>query len=551
VSSARLTIPITGRTVTDPWWIRMEQEAIEDDSATVTEAANLVDTLYGLSACETTDGLTDLTDPDTETTDAVVETTISSVACSFDQDANVDLILRVYRSNPSEEYILRLQGGSIKTAETIRATITSRVAVENASSITLDSPILGSFSASWAGPVYGSSGSITPALFRVGNTIDFGGVTVKSGTLIVTYATEYDRCTVTVDGVDGEPGECTARAFFHGLVDELDLEVPGPAEELGSCQTRWVFKEIPDRVECYRTVYVSKKCQCDHEEIDHYMYDEVVECPNPDIRCPGALDECRHFLGTVVADEYVYCSGEEPDQVADPDYYERMCCKRPDVPLPRCSERITTWRGGKSIDGGVQLYRDLYGHDVEIVPVSPPGGICGTWTLKQDVSNDCCLDVDPLAYDTDNSADLITSAGIVYITGGEPPFTWAADRGLTFDNGEYEVKTTGRAARVHLPADPCGSYQVTIRDICGQETEGIVRADAGEWQLIEDTLQDTDWNVSCVEGGMKYVDDWCTAVCEENCGGTGTDYCSDPNSGGAPDPCRVEGNQVWQWGCES
>jgi len=485
--SARLIIPVTGRRVTDPWWIRLEQEAIEDDSATVTEAANLIDTLYGLSACEATDGLTVITDPDTDTTDEVVETTISSVACSYDQDANIDLQLRVYRSDPSEEYVLRLQGGAIRSVETISSTITSRIAVKNAASITLDAPVLGDFSAVWGGgAAIGSDGLFTPTITRVGNTLDFGGVTVKSGTIFVTYATEYDRCTVTVLGVDGEPGECTARAFFHGLVDEMDLDVPEPADELGTCMIRWEVPTTPHKVECYRDVYVSKKCQCSHEEIDSYTYEEVVDCPDKEIRCPGALTECRNFLGTVVAHEYVACAGEH-DYVSDPEYYERVCCEAPAVALPQCLERKTIWKGGLPIEGGVQMYRDLYGDNVEIVPVSPPGGICGEWTLRQQINaQQCgsCDDVDPLVWDDTVAPEVMSpsSTATIAVTGGRFPITWTVDgEGFQFQaSGSQQLTTNAREVTLSALAGACGTATITVDDGCSTAS-GTVRSSTGSW----------------------------------------------------------------------
>lgn len=481
MSSPRITFTYQSTTAVDPWWVRLVQLGIEDDTATLADAADLIDTLYSIDAC--TKDTTAADDPDSDTTDAVVETEVRRVVCSYDDQANIDVQMHIIRSNPSSPYRLDLQGGELKTVETITETTTQTIVIDDTASITLDYPVLGEFSASWAGAVYGASGRITPPIHRNGSTLSFGGTTVKAGTITATYATEYDLATVTILGVDGEPGQCTARGFFHGLVEELELETPEPADELGSCRVLWTMPSNPHQIECYRTVYVSQRCQCSHEELDGYSYEEVVDCPDYVKRCPGVLNECRHYLGTVVAPEYVECPDDMVEAVSAPAYYKSICCEYPSVTLPQCKEQKTSWRGGLGITGGIEQARALYGDDVEIIPVGPPGGICGTWTKRQQVTSKICCDgVAALVWDDANSADLIAngSSERVQVTGGRAPYTWTiSGQGFWLPNAKKEMATMTPYIDISANA-ACGTCIVLVDDGC-TTVSGSVRSPNGKF----------------------------------------------------------------------
>jgi len=483
MTSPRLTLSLHSTTTADPWWVRVVQEDVADDSASLADAAVLIDTLYNLDPCD--DGATTATeDPDSDTTDTVVETEIESVACLYDENGDVDVVLQVIRSAIDAEYKLALQGGELKSVETIRETITLILVVEDLSSLTLEYPVLGNFSATWRGAVYGSSGVIAPPIKRRGNTLDFGA-TVKAGTISATFTTEYDRCTVTVLGDNGQPGACTARVFYHGLVEELELELPEASEEIGSCQVQWTVPQDRDQIECYRTVYVSRRCQCSPDELDFYTYEEVVSCPDSVIRCPGVLNECRHYLGTVVAHEYVECASDMVEAVSHPAYYKKMCCQEPSVTLPQCKEQKTSWRGGLPIKGGAQQYYDLYGKDLEIIPVGPPGGICGIWTKKQQIlSNNCCDGVPPLIWDTSVSPEVVApnSSVVIGVTGGgKYPYRWSVvGTGFWFQNGSKGIETDGPQVRLVASSGACGSAIITVTDGC-TACVGLVRSTSGKW----------------------------------------------------------------------
>jgi hypothetical protein len=496
MTSPRISFTYQSTVASDSWWLRLVQLGIEDDTATLADAADLVNTLYSLDSC--TEETTTSGDPDSATTDAVVETEVRRLVCSYDDQANIDVQLHIIRSHPSAPYRLALQGGVLKTVETISETTTQTIVLEDSDTITLDYPVLGEFAASWDGAVYGASGRINPPIIRNGNTISFGGATVKAGTLTATYATEYDLATVTILGVDGEPGQCTARGFFHGLVEELELETPEPADELGTCRVLWTVPSDPHQIECYRTVYVSQRCQCSHDELSGYSYEEVVDCPEYVKRCPGVLNECRHYLGTVVAHEYVECQGDMVEAVSHPAYHKKMCCQEPSVPLPQCEEQITSWRGGLPIKGGAQQYYDLYGKDLEIIPVGPPGGICGTWTKKQQIiSNNCCDGVPALAWDVSTSPEVVAPNNTVVIGvtgGGKYPYRWSVvGTGFWFQNGSKGVETDGPQVRLVATSGACGFAQITVTDGC-TSSAGAIRCTAGTWENLGSFIPAADFD---------------------------------------------------------
>jgi hypothetical protein len=157
MSSPRISFTYQSTVASDSWWLRLVQLGVADDTATLADAAELIDTLYSIDAC--TEDTTSTEDPDTTTTDAVVETEVRRLVCSYDDQANIDVQMHIIRSHPSAPYRLALQGGDLKTVETITEITTQTIILEDADSITLEYPVLGDFSASWSGAVYGASGS--------------------------------------------------------------------------------------------------------------------------------------------------------------------------------------------------------------------------------------------------------------------------------------------------------------------------------------------------------------------------------------------------------
>ena len=500
MTAPHITFHLSSRAVVDPWWVRLAQEDLPDDTATVSAAADLLDTLYNLDACDDSTGTPEQTeDVSAEEVTTTVEATVSAVSCLFDADGNVDVVVRVIRSRQDADYRLALVGGVIKTTETVRETVTQQTTLDSASSLTLDYPVIDDFTVQWRGQVYGSSGPIDdPKISRVGNTLDFGGVSVKSGTIRAEYLTEYDRCTITILGKNGEPGECVARAFFHGLVDELELQTPDAAEDIGSCTSHWVAPVSDDEVTCYRAVTKSYRCQCTDKEVYRETYDEITDCPEYVTRCPGNARDCMHLLESITVPEYVGCTDDAevtgaPGRIyalSTPEYYRDKCCEDPTGALPQCPERTTSWRGGLPIVGGAAKYYGMYGPKLRIVPVSPPGGICGTWKITQEIrSNNCCDGVEPLAWDGDVSPEVMApnSAVVIGVTGGgKYPYQWSVlGEGIQFQNGAKKITTTGNQVRLSALPLACGMAEITVTDGC-TTVVGYIRSTAGKWVMITD-----------------------------------------------------------------
>jgi hypothetical protein len=492
----------------DPWWIRLEQEGLPDDTATLTDAAELLNTLYNLDPCteEEPEATEEVPDPPAEAVDETIEITVDQVACRFDADYNVDVVIRVIRSHQTEPYRLALQGGELVTTETVREVITVNVPVDNTSSVTLEYPVIDGFSASWRGAVYTETGSIpAPPLTRICNTLTFG-IDVASGNLTATYLTEYDRCTVTIlgtmtsnlnrpEGIEMGPGECRALAFFHGLVEELELETPKAADTIGSCTTRWTAAPIYYDIECYREVTISTRCECSDDEVSSRTYEESVTCPEHVTRCPGIATECRHLVGSITVPEYVQCEGDNEttgrpgmiNSLSTPEYYEAVCCKKPTFTLPQCSEKKSTHKGGLPLKGGAGQYYSIYGPKLRIVPVSPPGGICGNWTIRQEIlSSNCCDGVEPLAWDTSVSPEVMSPNSVVTIavTGGRGPYTWTViGEKFQFRNGSTLIETALPEVNFHALVGACGMADIAVTDGCSTVT-GSVRSTAGSWVFL-------------------------------------------------------------------
>jgi hypothetical protein len=551
VTSPTITFNLSSRATTDPWWVRLKQEDLPDDTATVSDAADLLDTLYNLDACDdSTETAEETEDVSAEEVTTTVEATVSAVSCLYDADGNVDVVVRVIRSRQDADYRLALVGGLLKTTETVRETVTQQTTLDNASNLTLDYPVIDGFTVQWRGQVYGSSGPIdSPKISRVGNTLDFGGVSIKAGTIRAEYLTEYDRCTVTILGKDGEPGECVTRAFFHGLVDELELQTPDAAEEIGSCTSHWMAPVSDDEVTCFRAVTKSYRCQCTDKEVYRETYDEITECPDYVTRCPGNARDCMHLLESITVPEYVGCSDAAevtgaPGRIyalSTPEYYRDKCCEDPPGALPQCPERTTSWRGGLPIVGGAAKYYGMYGPKLRIVPVSPPGGICGTWKITQEIrSNNCCEGVEPLAWDAEVSPEIMTpnNSVIIGVTGGRGPYEWSVvGSGFQFQNGAKKIITAGN--RIYLATLPaaCGTAFISVTDGCSTAV-GTIFATLGSWN-------DHCYTAVVTYGAPTYPTDWHYGidVCADGCSFT----IGSQRSGPAPNGVVDASFKVWHW----
>lgn len=96
--------------------------------------------------------------------------------------------------------------------------------------------------------------------------------------------------------------------------------------------------------------------------------------------------------------------------------------------------------------------------------------------------------IDEFIYDEENSAEVIadSSYGIVLVTGGKVPFTWAiVGTGFWLDAAytKKTLETTSRSCRI-CTEDACGVCDIVCIDACGTEVTGIVTSTDGNWVIV-------------------------------------------------------------------
>jgi hypothetical protein len=124
----------------------------------------------------------------------------------------------------------------------------------------------------------------------------------------------------------------------------------------------------------------------------------------------------------------------------------------------------------------------IYIVDVKVVDVGPKGD-CGTKYTDWEGRLNCCDEVEPLAWDSENSVDVIAdmSSGVIVVTGGRPPFEISI-RGSGFyldQKGARDGFVDGRNIKVYT-STACGTCTVNISDGCSA-VAGSVRSVNGRW----------------------------------------------------------------------
>ena len=201
MKSLDLVLTYTSNIPEDSLWVRLEQEGLEDDIATVEDTADLLDDIYNIDACSEEDTATE---PTVEDVDESATKIFDYSICSSDYDGNIEVRVRVIRSNNTLPYKIYVSDGEILSTELVTEEIKSEVAVTSATSITLDYPIIYGGSFSWLSDLV-SSGSAE--IKRNGSVLYWDAE--ASGTISCSYATTYDVITIKVFGVDGEYGKAT------------------------------------------------------------------------------------------------------------------------------------------------------------------------------------------------------------------------------------------------------------------------------------------------------------------------------------------------------
>lgn len=508
MSQSALTItyhPTPGAgAIADPFWLRLEQEGVTDDVATARDAAALVDTVFELEPCETeaepeeqtgAQTAADLEGPTLEDLEAAAREVLDLAVCDIAPDGSAQVQIRVIRARLDYPYTLRVTGGEVLSTSTIEAEHQYAATVADADQVQVDYPILGNLAVSWQGS---TTGGEPPEIRQTGTTLHWDrGL---SGVLQATYRTRYDLVTIKVYGdpdSPGEQGEATIRCFCHGLVEELEPELPEPAEDdRDLCpDATWEYEQ-EDEVTCFRTVVTHLRCRCSRDEFDRYEVDEEVACPDgAPVRCPNNETRCRHRLATINRDQFVECPGEEyvpgtgdTYPLSDRGYYLQTCCRELpiDEELPVCPVMTLNWGGGARTDKDQSYYQSLYGPATRLVGVSPQEE-CGEWTIEWEVRpNDCCDEIEPMQWNRAISATVIapTSTAEVGVTGGRAPYAWRiSGEGFFFAGRAKKTMVTDTARITVETVNACGRGVITVTDGCSSAV-GVIRSTGGSWEVV-------------------------------------------------------------------
>ena len=488
------------------YWLHIEQVLPEDDTASLGEVAELVDEIWGTDPCNQTEE--PAAEQTTETGEAkppvseekfaeIVRTQFRAGLCGMNINGDYATQIKVAVSHPGERYTLRLTNGRIGKTVTVEEPLELTIVVKDAASVDLDFPVVSGGTFTWRGSVYGKSGNMTgPPISLSGRALSWGQP--LTGSIAVSGRTRYDLVDVTVLGdEEGEPGECRAICFFHGLIDEIDLQPPDVDNDDGLEIYRQPFcghgtlvmgDPNDDEVTCYEDISYVYRCQCSGEEAyQHTEYQVVVPCP-PGIRCQFGLDKCWSFMGhRTVLGGYVDC-GETSGGLDDPDFRGKVCCDQA-ASLPKCQTTYAKNPGGVPLDPEIEKeYRRIYKDKLRIVAVSPDDGDCGvTKTVVAVRPKNCCAEAEPIAWDFENSIEVLadSSSGMVYVTGGVPPYYWSVrGQGFTFD--DYNMRdavTDVPRIRVFANEYACGYAAIEVTDGCSVVVGGV-RSTVGVWALL-------------------------------------------------------------------
>jgi len=241
-----------GKSLVDPYWLRMELVEPDDGQMTVGEAAEFIDSLYDTSICGEVDSQPEPEKPDGTDWDRALDLltlpTCDALA-AFEEAGDpgaYDVQIRVYRSHQGEVYKLVLSNGSVtggpaRTEEDRVITLD----IENQSSITLDTPIVRNLFAAWQG-VDG------PDIHVVGNTFYWEGN--FTGVLRAEFVTVFDLISIHVTGIENTESEVITGSSPEGWLGEGWYSGSEDGDELDE------VKDI--------------KCAC--LAFYHYMYELLV-----------------------------------------------------------------------------------------------------------------------------------------------------------------------------------------------------------------------------------------------------------------------------------
>lgn len=464
-------------------WLRIEQEKPdEDETISVAEAAAIIDSLYNIEPCD--DGMGgggEETDEDKEPEEEVVEEALAEMlrrAGVCHEEEYWTAVIRVYRSHKwPETYEIRSETATVESTEPVRESYRQDVEVSGAV-IELDMPYDGALTGIPASVQWEVRGS-TVNLDRPVN-----------GHLRLRYDTRYERVTLRVptDSGDTDPqaaigvvGSGDAKrqrpelpsaavaVFWGDLAASCELEPPEqddeiPPEELARiCDPKHGGGAILQPGSgCWKTIEHYARCLCSTRKVNTWEEDVEVDCGSE--KSGTYLGKEETFGG------YVWCEGEEDDNLQDPKYFERHCCRPPPnvALLPRCRRTYGPYNGGHAIENGAEHWTNIYGPDVVLIPVLPKDGRCGELVTEWNVpTRNCCDDVEPQEPSENNPRTILPGGSVkLVVKGGQNPRKWRASAGLTFRNGESYLQDGSHEEWVYASNDACEVGSVQVDDGC-------------------------------------------------------------------------------------
>jgi len=211
------------------------------------------------------------------------------------------------------------------------------------------------------------------------------------------------------------------------------------------------------------------------------------------------------------------------------------------------------------IYGTIQTYDGASGRDISEIVIEDYGleeGSPAYWEkyaeLKAEAIAQCmtecdeCEGVDPMTWSEDNEETIDPNDQIALsVTGGAGPYTWSVE-GTGFSLGASE--TEDGVNLLNSDETACGTAQISVIDICGNECSGGVRCSAGEWGdpwYICSNAGPLEFTCSYTTGGYKFEIWWydCLYPCE------GSGWCHEkaliyaPNCTDYPACFEFEGEQ--------
>lgn len=446
-------------------WIRLEQVQATLPSPSVGYMAELIDLVFKREACddgmggggEEADEQNEPTDEDFAEQLSIVLTETGNCRQGYWLGA-----VNVYRTHEQPGYELRSETAKVETVEPRRESYLQVVDV-NGPLIALERP--------YAGNLQGIPKNVNWTVRGATVNLD----RPVRDRLTLRYDTWHEYVTLRVptkrteDGEEYEPAAVVA--FWGDMAAECQLEPPEPEDpENQAALDNFCREKLPERPEpvgCWKTVHHYKRCNCSYSVIDEW--DEKVGVP-----CDGASAGSRVGYEEKF-DGFDRCEGEEDEELRDPEYYKKRCCRYPTKSLPTCRTSYAIYSGGEKIENGPEHWKAFYGDNVRMIAVLPESGVCGEqiteWNVPQ---RNCCDGVEPLRPDPNNPTEILYPYPISYgvqAMGGKADveWTWKTTGGLKIwqtKTTEWRVKRS--AIGIYFEEGVCPNPTVEVTDGCSK-----------------------------------------------------------------------------------